>query len=172
MIHEFHFVLSQKFYFKLLKLSKRLNKNISTTLVIAVEKLIPFIEKNHLSAKEKECRYKILEEPLKTRYHIHCYLPEKLYNKLKQIHLDLDTYSIAQILRKIIEAFLMGSSKYGEGEFLIKLEKCSKIWEMKKMIFRNEKRVFIKQMSYKIKKLSYCVTTYGNDSRPYLIQLL
>jgi hypothetical protein len=172
MKHEFHFILNQELYFKLLKLSKRLNKDLSSTIVVAFENLKPFIEKNHLTSNEKGSKFKTLADIKEKRYHIHCYLPEYLYRRLKQIYYDLNLYSMAQILRKIIESFLMGCLKYGERDFFRKLDKINKDWENKKILYRQEKKCFSKQMSLNKNHLPYCMTNYGNDFRPYLIQLL
>jgi hypothetical protein len=172
MKHEFHFVLNQKLYFKLLKKSKCLNKDLSKTIVVAFEKLNTFIEKNHFISKEKGCKYKHLADKEEKLCHIHCYLPEHFYRKLKHIYNDLNVYSMAQILRKIIEFFLMGCSKYGDRCFLERLDEINKNWEMKKSIYRIEKRIFKRPMSQKIISFPYCITVYGADSRPYLFQLV
>jgi hypothetical protein len=172
MQHEFHFILNQKLYFELLKQSKLLNKNLSTTIVFAFENLNSSIEKNHLSSQEKGSKYKKITMPDEKNYHIHCYLPENLYRKLKHIHHDLNTFSLAQIMRKIIEYFLIGCFKYGDSDFIMRLEKINKNWEIKKSIYRREKRIFIRQMSYNYNQLLYCITTYGVNSSPYLIQFI
>jgi hypothetical protein len=170
MKHEFHFILEQKQYFKLLKLSKRLNKNLSATIVIAFENLNTFIEKNHLASQEKKSCYKTLVNTEENCHHIHCYLPQHLYRKLKHIHHDLDTYSLAQIMRKIIEYFFMGCFKYGENDFIERLGKINKNWEKIKSEYRKEKRIFKRPMSYKFYQIPYLITIYGIDSYPYLIQ--
>jgi hypothetical protein len=172
MKHEFHFLLNQEQYLMLLKLSKHLNKNLSASIVKACENLKSFIEKNHLISKEKGSRYQTLSGSEEKQYHIHCYLPENLYKKLKQIHLDLNTYSLAQILRKIIENYLMGCSKYGIKGFTTKLESINDNWENKKAIYKKEKKVFFRQMSYKLYNSQYLKIIYSKDSSPFSIQFI
>jgi hypothetical protein len=172
MKHEFHFLLNEEQYHKLLKLSKSLNKNLSTTVVVIFDNLNSFVEKNHLTAKEKGSKYSPLSNPKEKRFHIHCYLPEHLYRRLKLLHHDLNTYSLAQIIRKMIEYFLMGCIKYGNGGFIERLTRIKEIWNEMKASYRKEKRKFIRQMSYKSNDIVYCFTIYGNDSLPYLIQLI
>jgi hypothetical protein len=172
MKHEFHFILNEELYSKLLKLSKSINKNLSKTVVLIFDNLNSFAERNHLTSREKESRYKTLAGPEEKRYHVHCYLPEYLYRKLKLIHHDLNTYSLAQIIREMIDNFLKGCSKYGNKDFMERLGIIKKIWDKKKLIYRKTKRKFLRQVSYKSNHLPYCITTYGNDFQPYLIQLV
>jgi hypothetical protein len=172
MKHEFHFILNQDLYFKLLKLSKVLNKSQSATIILAFESLNVFIEKNHLSSQEYGSKYRTLALPGKKNYHIHCYLTENLYRRLKHIHHDLNTYSLAQIMRKIIENFLIGCFKYGVSSFINNLKRINKNWEKNKITYQREKRIFIRHMSCEFIQLPYCKTIYGTDSRPYLMQLI
>ena len=172
MKHEFHFILNEKLYYRLLKLSKSINKNLSATVVVIFDNLNSFIEKNHLTSKEKESRYKTVTSPEEKPYHVHCYLPEHLYRKLKLIHHDLNTYSLAQIIREMIDYFLKGCDKYGNEDFMERLGRIKKIWYEKKSVYIKEKRKFLRQVSHKSNDLLYCITSYGNDFRPYSIQLL
>jgi hypothetical protein len=172
MLHEYHFLLNQKLYNELLKLSKCLNKNISETIVFAFKNLNPLVEKKQLTLEEQGSKYKILAGLDEKRCHVHCYLPEHFYRKLKQIHNDLDVYSIAQILRKILEVFLKGCSKYGKYVFVKRLNNITINWENIKSKYQAEKRVFIRQMSYKFNNFPNYLIGYGKDSRPYYIQFI
>jgi hypothetical protein len=172
MRHEYHFILNEKLYFKLLKLSKRIDKNLSMTINFILENLSPHIEMNHLNAHEEESRYIKLTDMDEKRYHVHCYIPEQMYRKLKHLHLDLNTYSIAQTVRKLIDYFLRGFFKYGNRIFIEGVNKFKTRWETKKQIYIKEKHIFKNQMSYFKKHLPYCMTTYGKDSRPISIRLL
>jgi hypothetical protein len=172
MKHEFHFILNQKHYFNLLDLSKSLNKNISKTLVFILENLNPFIEKNHLASIEKGSKYQTLALPEEKRFHIHCYLNENLYRRLKHLHHDLNTYSLAQIMRRLIDSFLLGCFKYGIKDFRERLLKIKKIWEKKKNIYRKEKVIFLRHVSFKPNNKPYCLTSYDDGYRPFQIQLL
>ncbi|MBN2547065.1 MAG: transposase, partial [Spirochaetes bacterium] len=63
--------------------------------------------------------------------HIHIYISRKkevIYNKLKSIHKDNNTYSIATELRYILKVFLRGVEMYGINKFLLLLKSAEKKW--------------------------------------------
>jgi hypothetical protein len=140
MIHELHFVINQQLYHDLRELSLKLNKKLSTTIVFIFQHMGFLIEKNHFLANEKNSEYHFLPYPKEKRIHIHCYLPEHQYRKMKLIHQDLNTYSLAQIIREIIIIFLKGCAKHGINSFLNRLNKISQDWENKKRHIMREKK--------------------------------
>ena len=192
-IHEFHFVVSHNTHQKLKQLSKKLNihpydncredkttkkkiKNkptsLSTTIVYIFEQMNAFLEKNHLTALEKDSKYELISHRDEKKVHIHCYMSEDLYRKLKIIHHDLNVYSLAQILRKMITFFLNGCIKYGIKKLNTQLNKIKKLWVIKKTVYQKENKIFVRQLSDKIRGIYYCRTLYGINYRPYQIQYL
>jgi len=87
--------------------------------------MTPLFNKIHLVYKE-ENNY---VEKVNWNCHLHVYInrsKEVLYNKLKTIHKDNNTYSIASKLRYIIKIFIKGAERYGLNEFLMILKKAEK----------------------------------------------
>ncbi|HOJ65319.1 MAG TPA: hypothetical protein PLE45_12965, partial [Spirochaetota bacterium] len=52
-------------------------------------------------------------------------LPEEVYNQLKMIHHQLNTFSIATLIREILEVYFEGIEEYGEEEFMNIIKKVS-----------------------------------------------
>jgi hypothetical protein len=173
MNHEFHFIMREETYSELNKLSGELNKSLSKTISFVFEKMFVLTERHHLMSKEKQSMYlKVSDDDNEERVHIHAYMKHQIYRKLKQIHQDLNTYSMAQIMRRVIEVFLKGCKDYGVKRFIEKIEKISKTWDEKKKIYREEKRIFLRHLSYIVERKSYCMTGYDTYSSAFSIQLV
>jgi hypothetical protein len=171
-MHDYHFKLNEESRAKLLKISEDMDLSVSATIVALFEKFMVFVEKNHLKAEEKNSIYRIIADPEEKRYSVHSYMPEKLYRKMKQLHLDLNYYSIAQVLRKMIELFILGCLKYGVNKFISMLDKFNAIWSDKKEIFKKAKMIFIRQLSMKILNKPELLVKYDILSQPISIQYL
>jgi hypothetical protein len=172
MKHDYHFVLNEKAYLKILELANQMDRSVSGTIVVLFEKLLPFLEKNHLSAKVKNSKYKIIAGKNEKRIHIHSYIPEYDYMKMKQLHFDLDVYSLAQILRELINKFISGCLKYGIEKFIDILKKIQDMWEKKKESYKKEKIIFKKQLSHKNVFFPYILIKYNNKSQIYDLQFI
>jgi len=132
---EFHFVTNIILKQKLLFISKILKINLSQTIIYIIENMNPLIKKIHLIYKEENNKI----EKINWNSHIHVYFNEKnriLYNKLKCIHKDNNSYSIACILRYLLKIFLKGVELYGFSTFLKILNKSEREWEI---ILKNKK---------------------------------
>jgi hypothetical protein len=145
---------------------------MSGTIVSLFEKLMPFIEKNHIKAHEKKSKYEIISNPEEKRHSIHCYMPEGFYLKIKQLHHDLNYFSMAQLLRKMIDYFIAGCLKYGIKKFLEKLNKIINIWKIKKDGYKKEKMLFMQQLFTKNPNLPNILIYYDHNSRPYTMQFI
>jgi hypothetical protein len=166
MIHDYHFKLNEKSKLELLKISKDMKLSMSSTIVLLFEKFLPFVEKNHLKSKEKNSKYKVIADLKEKRYRIHCYMQDHLYRKKKHLHHDLNVFSMAQILRSMIDIFIFGCNKYGINEFINKLDKIIKLWKNKKEIYRKEKIIFIRQLYMKIINFPKILVYYDQNSHP------
>jgi hypothetical protein len=163
-MHDFHFKLNEESILKLSELSEEMGLSLSKTIVALFEKFLPFVEKNHLKAKEKESKYRIIAKTKEKRFSVHCYMPENLYKKMKQLHHDLNVFSLAQIIRKMIEYFILGCFKYGIKRFFVSLERVKNIWNNKKEFYKKEKIIFIRQLFYKIKNYPQILISYDENS--------
>ena len=104
---EFHFVLSGVLKAKLMLLSRLLNLNMSKTVIFIAENASVLLGKCHFLYKEENEKV----ERVNWDCNIHLYLPKdkrKIYNKLKSIHKDNSTYSMAKSLRYAIRVFIRG----------------------------------------------------------------
>ena len=166
-IHDFHFVLNNNLKSKLFILSKALKLSMSKTLMFILEKANPVAKKLHfLNSPENN---KI--EKINWNKHIHIYFTKgklMLYNELKCIHKDLNSYSIAVNLRYVLNVFIRGVELYGLDKFIIILDKSKNKMETifkKKKIWR---KCSVRQLSNK--KLLY--VQYDSNYLPVLIKLL
>lgn len=170
-IHILHFKLNEKNRLKLVKIAKQYKKSLSATMVMIVEHLMPFIEKNHISFQDKKSRYKLITNNHEKRYSMLAYLPEEYYIKLKHMHHDLNVFSIAQIMRKIIEYFLKSIEKYGCERLKDMIKKIINKWEEKKGLYLNQDKEFTIQM-FDRKPTSYLSVTYDLFSRPKIYKFV
>jgi hypothetical protein len=172
MLHDYHFVLNEKAYLKLIETAEMLGKSLSNTIVVLFENLSACVEENHFEAREKNSRYKIISDPDEKRFHVHSYIPEKMYRKIKQLHHDLNYFSLAQVLRELIDKFLAGCLKYGVKKFINLLENIQNIWEKKKEYYKKMKINITRQLSYENNIFPYILITYDCNSRPWNMQFI
>ena len=120
----------------------------SGMIVKMLQSGIPLLDKFHFKRMEQDSRYKRVEkychpkknylnrkDDIKEIVSIHCYMPEVLYRKLKQVKSDLNFYSIAQLVRELVRFFLWLFDRYGSG-CLSLLESFRKNREKLKAKFR------------------------------------
>ena len=169
-IHILHFKLDKESREKIEKLSKMNNKSISKTIVSFVEQLMPFIEKNHISFQDKKSRYQVINNKKEKRYSIHVYMTEEYYRKLKHIHHDLNIFSIAQIMRKLIEYYFKACGKYGVHNLLSGLENIKEKWNEKKNTFTKNKIKIMKQLYHKMNSPLSLIISYDIFSRPKIYE--
>ena len=131
MLHDLHFIMTKNDFEWIFKKAKELDESISGVVRIMIFYMMPFVDLNWLKAKSRKSKYKILDKKPKDRFHVHCYVPEEVYQKFKTVHKDLDFYSMSQIVRLIVKYFLHGVKKYGYEGFIERLQKCKKKWAKK-----------------------------------------
>jgi len=158
MTHNFHFKLEINTIEKLKKITNI--KSLSGIIKFIIKSSYKFIEKSHYFEKEKNsCYHKISQNKS-----FHAYLEKEDYRRLKQIHQDLNYFSIAQILRKIINRFLFYYEKYGMEELIKKINIINYLISLKlrKEIFRN-KQLYQKE---------YYSISYSEKFSPIAFKLL
>jgi hypothetical protein len=166
-VHEFHFVLNNSLKAKLYSLSRIMNLNLSKTIIFILEKSYLLIKKMHLLDFSKKNKI----EKINWDSHLHIYFPEKktvLYNELKSIHKDNDTYSIAGELRYLLKLFIRGVEMYGFERFLLILEKAQ--IKFKNIIRR--KKIWIKKRVRQLSEKHYLLVQYDINYKAIFIKLL
>jgi hypothetical protein len=169
--HDLHFIMTDKLYFQLSNMAHEMNKSLSSTIFMMIENFMPFIEKNNISFQDKESCYQLVGIPGEERVDVHAYIPEEYYRRLKQLHHDLNVYSLGQIIRKIIEYFLKACVKYGADGLLKKLRGIMEKWNKKKEILKDEGKEF-KLLSHKNLLFPYLTISYDINSKPFIFKFI
>ncbi len=136
-MEKYDFVLNKTLLEKIKNLAKKRSLSLSFLMREIFEKIIPILEKKHLKEKRREKDYPIACATNRVRV----YLPKKLYNQLKLIHSHLNTFSMAVLVREILEEYFMGIETFGEKEFENKIERLKKKLEE----LRGRKAVILKK---------------------------
>ena len=163
-IHEFHFRDCSFINDELEKISRICQKSKSGMINIILENNIPLLEKYHFRRKGQNSRYKFIKQQSpgnreKKVVNIHCYMDFKFYKRLKQIHSDLNYYSIAQLLREIIRFFIWLFGRYGMIVFNI-LKSIRNNWEKMKEEYRKSGKS-LRQLLHESKTKTYFSIHYN-----------
>ncbi len=111
---EFDFVLNKSLFDKIKNLKDKKNKDLSVIVREIILLMIPILRKKHLYEKRKEKDYKFINATEKIRV----FLPEEIYNELKLVHDQLNSFSIATLIRELLEVYFAGIQIYGEEKFM------------------------------------------------------
>ncbi len=98
---EFHFVVNLKMHTKIKNYCENKKISLNQGIKHIVTTMIPFIRNRHFFEKEDNCKYR----RIKAAKNIHLYIDDNLYRELKLIHSNLNYYSIAILVRDMIENF-------------------------------------------------------------------
>jgi hypothetical protein len=161
---EFHFVVNRKLKTKIEKIAIELKLNMSKTIIYMAEKAHPLLNKMHYIYNDENKAV----EPVNWDCHIHVYINEDkrfIYNRIKSIHKDNNTYSMAGKIRYLLKIFVRGVELFGLEGFLKVLKKSDKKWSEKlKVINRWEKTKFctsVRQLSRSILLAVHYDTEYS-----------
>ena len=111
---EFDFVLNKSLFDKIKYLKEKKNKDLSAIVREIILSMIPILRKKHLYEKRREKDYKFINASEKIRV----FLPEEVYNELKLVHDQLNSFSIATLIRELLEVYFAGIQIYGEEKFM------------------------------------------------------
>jgi hypothetical protein len=129
--HEYHIVLAEGMVLELKELGLyKETKNLSKVIEKILTIFVPAVEVEQEWGKQRKSKYRYISaDPEEQRIDVAVYLPEIIYRQLKQVHNDLDFYSIAQIVREFVELFFSFVKKYGDEGVFPYLEGEFKRWE-------------------------------------------
>ncbi|MBN2444115.1 MAG: hypothetical protein JXJ04_22315 [Spirochaetales bacterium] len=172
-VHDFHFVMDKKMKTRLKRMEFHFKrKSFSGIVVKIIEVLFPVIRKEHKWGEQRMSRYKaVCDDPGEVREDIHVYFPGEVYRKLKLLHQDLNFYSIAQLLRELVEFFLGLVDVYGREVFRV-LDRNFAGWRSEEEDTRLTSRKAIRQLFKIIRFLpgkERLITVYDNNFSPFWI---
>ena len=159
-LHDFTMVINSRQLLilkKLLKITK--HKRVNDLITFMLIRMLPYLKKKHLNFKCEKSIYKKVNWTKK----LHVLLLEKDFNFLKLLHVNLETYSIAQIIREIIEIVFKFYDSFGEQCF-VELDKF--LAEVKKDISKHKtmkkntgqlSNIFYKRIDYNRKYEAICI---------------
>ena len=183
--HEFHFKDCVYLNRELAMVSRFFDFSKSYMICYMLESCIPMLENLHIENSDRGARYRkveVYEERLRDRPRepvpdrktigIHFHLPEDLYRRLKQLHADLNFFSIAQLVRWVIRfylALLREVNYMGDKvmEFFWQLKVAYS--RLKRKICRSKwknKEKFIRQLLNKIPDFTNQFIVYDPDFKP------
>jgi len=116
---EFDFVLNKSLFDKIKYLKEKKNKDLSAIVREIILLMIPVLREKHLYEKRREKDYKFINATEKIRV----FLPEEVYNELKLVHDQLNSFSIAILIRELFEVYFAGIEIYGEEKFMKMIQK-------------------------------------------------
>ena len=116
--YELHFVTTSEMKKKIAKIAKKEKISLSKLICYVLQKFSDRIKKRYCFGSEDENVY----ERVNADASIHFYLPKEDYRFLKKIHVDLNFFSMAKLLRSILEFFIEEYEKMGMLGFE---KKCS-----------------------------------------------
>ncbi len=123
MIREFNFMIGKELQDKIEDYCKTKNISRNKCLTIILNMMIPLLKKEHFTGEERGNKYEIITAVKR----IHLYLDEKLYREVKLIHSNLDFFSMAGIVRFLIEDFFERVKKNNGDEKSVERE-MREIW--------------------------------------------
>jgi hypothetical protein len=124
MVNEFHFVLKKELKEKIKAISKNSKMNISKTIIFIIKIMKPLLERYfYQELKDKRGEY----QRFNATDHLHINFDERSYKILKHITDNLNIFSMAITLRKILEIFIKLVDKIGIDKVVEKLKRIRRI---------------------------------------------
>ena len=143
MAYDLHLILNEKLLLNLRKISKiEKTKSISGTIVAIFNRLSPVLKKYQAEFQNRKSRYKLVANLKEKRHNFHVYFPEEMYMKIKVLHEYLNFYSMAQIVREVLQLYLkefFSRKPYKTRKKIISLHKRWNAWRNKHKIIMRDK---------------------------------
>ncbi|MBN1699049.1 MAG: hypothetical protein JW881_16135 [Spirochaetales bacterium] len=153
--HEFHCIMTDNLRERLLDLTLFGSRcSLSGVVVKILTCIDPLIIKEHIWGKQQMSRYRaVSDDPDESRKHAHVYFTEEVYRKIKLLHADLNCYSIAQLVRWLLELFLAMVERYG-NRVIEEFEKRFMQWSREEKGLQESPRRNLRQLYRIIQHLS------------------
>ena len=172
-LHDFHFVMAEGMIESLkgLEMYKKAG-SLSGVIVRILSLLGPVIGREHKWGEQRFARYMpVSGDPDEVREDVHAYLPEGVYRRLKLMHADLNFYSIAQLVRGLLEFFIELVKEYGDNIFQV-LKKWFKQWEEENKDNRLTTSKFVRQLGVILRHLpdqNRLIKVYNGQYSPFWV---
>ncbi|MBN2443739.1 MAG: hypothetical protein JXJ04_20425 [Spirochaetales bacterium] len=172
-IHDFHFVIDREMKKKInnLDLFKK-SRGLSGKIIRILQLLTPVLGKEHKWGKQRFGRYRaVCDDPKEVRENVHVYMPDKMYRELKLLHQDLNFYSIAMVVRLLVNFFL-GLVEIYKNRVIQELKKLFAQWRSEDSETRLTPRKFVRQLLKIIRFLpgkNRLVTIYNEEYSPFWV---
>ncbi|MBN1697978.1 MAG: hypothetical protein JW881_10730 [Spirochaetales bacterium] len=146
-LHEFHCVITTTMRKKLKNQKLFCSRGSLSGIIVGIISLFnPFTLKEHQWGKQRMSRYQpVSHDHDEHREHIHVYFPEDVYRKVKLLHADLNFFSIAQLVRWLLELFLEMFEKYG-NKVIEEFEKIFLEWNNEERQIQQTSRRNLRQL--------------------------
>jgi|GEM_PF-581988 len=116
----YHFVAKEEMYHKINKFSSQIKLNLSKTMRLIIDTMMPLLDYYTLYEPEsEEFDYNEFGAEVDIRF----YIDPNIYRKLKNTHGAMHTFSVAALVRKMIELFFILVEAKGFN-WLINTMKC------------------------------------------------
>lgn len=140
---DFHFTANSIMKNKILQFGKKYNYNISQTIRSVVKTVSFYLDRKHYFEEEDRNVYSKVYADCE----VHLYISEEEYRKIKIIHANMNFYSMAKLVRWMIELFFDVADRLGNKvyqyfnmertDFLKKLENSRRIVKQSSRIKSN-----------------------------------
>ncbi|HOJ62994.1 MAG TPA: hypothetical protein PLE45_01120 [Spirochaetota bacterium] len=147
---EFNFMIDNKLEKNILSYCKKRKISYNRAINEIIELMLPVIKEIHYFSEENDCKYQRIDAVKK----IHLYMPKEIYRELKLVHSNLNFYSIAILVRFMLDIYFEWLEETNDNETKIK-ERVNEIItkiddRLKKSnyeVIKNELKVRIGQLS-------------------------
>ncbi len=154
--HIFHLVMHRSIKNMIIRLSKKLKLSQSATVMYIIKNSLSIMEKYQFTSDEHDSISKYRLAVWKT--HLHLYLDEELFRKIRHLCDSMFAFSMAIVIRKLIMLYFIKKNKYKTEkiDYLNVLKRYERIFVKKFKLLRNWIKPTI-QLNYPY----YCQLTYN-----------
>ena len=175
-LNDFHLVMARGMKDNLKDLDiYRESGSLSGVIVKILSLLEPVMNREHRWGEQRMSRYKpVAGDPDEVREDMHVYLPEGLYRRIKLMHADLNFFSIAQLVRGLLEFFIRLVKEYGDNVYQ-ELKKWFSQWNEESEKNRLTPRRFMRQLLQILRHLpgeNRLINVYNGEYTPFWVYRL
>ena len=140
-MYKYEFVANENFKQDLADIASILKMNKSQAIRHILKTMYPYLERKQFFSKRERSNYPNVDAAKRP---VKAWLPDRLYNRIKQLHDQLNKFSMAVIVRGVLRWFMDGVKKYGLDGLL----KILKEMENRLEFLKQNKRSIYKRRGY------------------------